>query len=734
MVPESYRWEFIQRDSGIVQELAEETGYPMVFAKLLAARGVRNRAEAQRFLQPSVEDMYDPFLMKDMEKAVDRILKAVKRKEKITIYGDYDVDGITATSILYLYLNRIGAKVDYYLPDRMTEGYGLNMEAIKRLWAAGTNLIVTVDTGITAIKECAYVGELGMEIVITDHHECLEELPQAVAVIDAKQPNETYPFRYLAGCGVAYKVVQGLSQTLLQEKLKNVTDDKNAENAENTENTENGESLCSCKKEAVFNDVSDYADISEYLELASVGTVADIVPLYDENRIIVSAGFKLMHHPKNLGLRKLLESTGYDFVNRRISSGFVGFSLAPRLNAGGRMGSAIRGVELFTTLDERRAADIANELHQENEHRKDTEQLILQQVTERIQASPSIQESLVMVVAGESWHHGVIGIVSSRIKDMYYRPNILLSVENGIATGSARSIEGFNLFEALCPCSDMMIKFRRHAAAAGMTLKAENIAELTRRLNCYAKEHMDSQMLTPVWHCELQLKPSDIDVELIEMIEQMEPFGQEMPEPIVQIEGLLSEVRAVGADGDTMRMRLADEKASITAIGFRKGILKQYYVGGMKVQMVGNLNINTYMGRCYPQLLLKDIHSEQSEALEKLSRMFALRKLTKDFENYCGQQKKIPRNVCETVYRFLIMHAKRCGNDGEGYLLMSDMPLGDEEKTVGNIFRLMQVLCVFEELELVKAESAGLYLHYELIKGKQVKLSDSVRYGQYFCE
>ena len=295
MVPESYRWVFASPDKSGVKELAAETGYPEVFAGLLVARGVHNKEEAQRFLYPSEKDMYDPFLMKGMKEAVRRISQAMDANEKITIYGDYDVDGITATSILYLYLTKAGADVDYYLPDRMTEGYGLNENAVRMLAETGTKLMVTVDTGISAIKECRLAKSLGMDVVITDHHECQEELPEAVAVVDAKQPGETYPFLYLAGCGVSYKLVQGLKDYR-----------------------------------------QDPADITGYLELAAVGTVADIVPLYDENRIIVSEGFKGMKHPSNMGLGKLLESAGYDF-KRKITSGFIGFGLAPRLNAGGRM-------------------------------------------------------------------------------------------------------------------------------------------------------------------------------------------------------------------------------------------------------------------------------------------------------------------------------------------------------------------------------------------------------------
>lgn len=692
MVPESYRWEFVEQESDRVKQLAAETGYPEVFAGLLMARGVHNKEEAQRFLYPSEKNMYDPFLMKGMEAAVCRISQAMDTREKITIYGDYDVDGITATSILYLYLTKAGADVDYYLPDRMSEGYGLNEHAVRMLAETGTKLMVTVDTGISAIVECRLAKSLGMDVVITDHHECQEELPEAVAVVDAKQPGETYPFLYLAGCGVSYKLVQGLK--------------------------------------AYRN---DQTDITEYLELAAVGTVADIVPLYDENRIIVSEGFKRMKHPANMGLGKLLESAGYDF-KRKITSGFIGFGLAPRLNAGGRMGDAKRGVRLFTTRDEEEAAAIAADLAVENEHRKETEQLILKQVTENVENSEAIRNSRVMVVAGEGWHHGVIGIVSSRIKDMYYRPNILLSVEDGVAKGSARSIEGFNLFDALCTCSDLMIKFGGHAAAAGMSLKAENVPELARRLNEYAKIHMDSQMLVPVQRPELRLKPSEVTVELIELIQRMEPFGQDMPEPLAEISGQLSEVRKIGADGATLRMKIMDHRRSLGTVGFRRSIMAEYYSAGMEVSIAGNLDINYYMDRQYPQMILKDVKVFREEKIEKLMTYFSLRHVTDDYKKYCDSREKTDRSWCNQVFRYLRMQAKKQGSDSEGGFLMDDIPFDSIHSAEEHIFMLMQALYVFEELGLMRVETSGPYLHYEMFLGKTAKLVDSLWYRTYFVD
>ena len=398
------------------------------------------------------------------------------------------------------------------------------------------------------------------------------------------------------------------------------------------------------------------------------------------------------------------------------------------------MGDAKRGVLLFTTRDEEEAAAIAADLAVENEHRKETEQLILKQVTENVENSEAIRNSRVMVVAGEGWHHGVIGIVSSRIKDMYYRPNILLSVEDGVAKGSARSIEGFNLFDALCTCSDLMIKFGGHAAAAGMSLKAENVPELARRLNEYAKIHMDSQMLVPVQRPELRLKPSEVTVELIELIQRMEPFGQDMPEPLAEISGQLSEVRKIGADGATLRMKIMDHRRSLGTVGFRRSIMAEYYSAGMEVSIAGNLDINYYMDRQYPQMILKDVKVFREEKIEKLMTYFSLRHVTDDYKKYCDSREKTDRSWCNQVFRYLRMQAKKQGSDSEGGFLMDDIPFDSIHSAEEHIFMLMQALYVFEELGLMRVETSGPYLHYEMFLGKTAKLVDSLWYRTYFVD
>ena len=710
MVPESYRWIEKNADEEVVRELVRQTGFPEEFARLLAARGVKSAREADDFLNPVPERMHDPFMMKGMRAAAERVAKALTGGEKICIYGDYDVDGITATSILYLFMREYIRKrrgkedtadlLSYYLPDRMTEGYGMNPEAVRQIASRGTKLIVTVDTGITAVREAELAGRLGLDLVITDHHECLETLPRAAALVDARQKGETYPFPYLAGCGVAFKLVQALSSLLDWQE-----------------------------------------DILKYLELAAVGTVADIVSLTGENRIIVSEGFRRMRDPQIMGLRKLLASAGYDF-KRKLTSGFIGFSAAPRLNAGGRMGDASRGVVLFTTDDEKLAESIAGELDQENTRRKETEQDILDQVIRQIEEDPAKRESRFIIAAGKEWHSGVVGIVSSRIKDLYYRPNIIFSIkEDGTAVGSARSIPGFDIFKALCSCQDLFIKFGGHAAAAGMSLEADKLPLLEKRLNEYAADHMEGGLLIPRLETELDLDVSDVTTDLVKLIGKMEPFGMGMPQPLVRVHGILDEIRAVGADGKTLRMRIEGRGAApgrryparITAVAFRRSQLADYYTGGMAVMAAGSLSIDSYQGHEYPQIIAQDLHLDLDERLRDIMFYFSLRRIDPSYERYCLTKESLEPSVCASSYRMLREISGRQGSPGRGHISLEDYTGARGEKGEEALYRLLQSLCVFEELGLAGLECSGPYLSFELVPGKKALLADSAWYRRFFA-
>ena len=634
--------------------------------------------------------MYDPFLMKGMAKAVDRILRALEDHEKITVYGDYDVDGMTSVSILLLFFESIGANTAYYIPDRMKEGYGMNDEAVRRIAQDGTGLIITVDTGISAAAQCALASSLGLDVIVTDHHECPEILPDAVSVIDIKQPGETYPFRALAGCGTAFKLVQALSARL------------------------------GCPEKAM-----------QYTELAAVGTVADIVPLLDENRLITAEGFRRLRDPRNIGLKKLLEISGWN-SDKKITGDMIGFGVGPRLNACGRLGSASEGVRLLTTRDEEEAAVLAADMNAKNSQRKEIEQYILHQVQEKIDASLELRSSLVIVAEGENWHHGVIGIVSSRIKDAYYRPNILLSVENGLATGSARSIDGFNLYEALTACSDLLIKYGGHEAAAGMTLRAEDVPLLRERINAWAADHMTPQMLTPSLEPELHLTPSEVSLDLIRRIGQMEPFGKDCPRPLVQVSGILSEIRKIGKDSATLRASLRDENGLLSGVGFRKADYADYYVPGTPVEIAGSLEINVFRDEENPQIMIEDIHGRMEEELRKVLELFRLRNSSRDFARYCLALGKPGKGTCVRSFMFLKEHAQRKGTPEEGKLSLEYFAADCGRDALSALVKLLLSCEVFEELGFLELEVSGPYMHFRFLEREKARLEDSPRFREAF--
>ena len=688
MVPVSCRWERLEMDEAAAVRLAEELDVPVLFAYLLISRGIRTAKEAVRFLESPAEEMYDPFLMKGMDQAVSRILRALKNHEKITIFGDYDVDGMTAVSILLLFFESIGANAAYYIPDRMKEGYGMNDDAVRQIAADGTGLIITVDTGISGSGPCALAASLGLDVIVTDHHECPEILPDAVAVIDIKQPGETYPFRALAGCGTAFKLVQALAGRL------------------------------GCTQ-----------DVLRFTELAAVGTVADVVPLLDENRLIVAEGFRRLKNPGNIGLKKLLEVSGWN-TGKGITGDMIGFGVGPRLNACGRLGSASQGVQLLTTDDEEEAAYLAADMNAKNAQRKEIEQYILFQAQEQIEASADLRSSLVIVAAGENWHHGVIGIVSSRIKDRYYRPNILLSVENDLAVGSARSIDGFNIYEALSSCKDLLIKYGGHEAAAGMTLKAEDVPALRERINAWAAKHMTPEMLTPRLSPELSLHPSEITLDLIRRIRQMEPFGKDMPQPLVEVRGTIGEIRKIGKDSGTLRMTLRDEKSVLTGVGFRKADYTDYYVPGTPASVVGSLEINVFRDEESPQIMIEDVHGPMAEELRHILELFRLRRSSRAFAEYCLSLGRPGKDACAKSYVFLRNHASRHGNPEKGKLSLEYFAADCGASAHSALVKLLLSCEVFEELGLLELEVSGPYMGYRLVPGKQAALTDSKR----FCE
>lgn len=555
------KWEFYNSDEKLVNEICEKYNLNKVIGKIIVNRHVVNDEDVRIFITPTRDDFHNPFLFKGMDIAVDRIIKAINNKEKILIYGDYDVDGITSTIVLKKYLMDRGISVDTYIPNRLHEGYGLNKKAIDTIKERNIDLIITVDCGISAIEEVDYAVRLGMDIIVTDHHEVGEKLPNALAVIDAKRKDNTYPFRALAGVGVVFKLIQALSIKLEikpEEYLK-------------------------------------------YLDLVCVGTISDIVPLEGENRTIAKLGLMLIKVTRNLGLRELIKSSGY----KEIDSNTISFGVAPRINACGRMGHEEEALKLFLAEDLESATKITKELNEYNTLRQSTEKAIYEEAVQQIEKN-HLDENNSIVLGGKGWHHGVIGIVSSKVTDKYYKPSILLSFEDNIAKGSGRSVPGFDLYEGLAKCEDLLEKYGGHSMAVGLTLKKENLENFKERFEQIAKEK-NIKELVPIIYIDDELKLKDINMDLVKSISILEPFGEANKVPLFLIRNLkIDSIRAL-SEGRHLKLTLRDENFVINAIGFELGYLAEEYRIGDRIDVVGTLEINSFNGFSSIQINMKDI-------------------------------------------------------------------------------------------------------------------------------
>ncbi|MEF2834476.1 MAG: single-stranded-DNA-specific exonuclease RecJ [Clostridia bacterium] len=555
------KWEFYNSDEKLVNEICEKYNLNKVIGKIIVNRHVVNDEDVRIFITPTRDDFHNPFLFKGMDIAVDRIIKAINNKEKILIYGDYDVDGITSTTVLKKYLMDRGISVDTYIPNRLHEGYGLNKKAIDTIKERNIDLIITVDCGISAIEEVDYAVRLGMDIIVTDHHEVGEKLPNALAVIDAKRKDNTYPFRALAGVGVVFKLIQALSIKLEikpEEYLK-------------------------------------------YLDLVCVGTISDIVPLEGENRTIAKLGLMLIKVTRNLGLRELIKSSGY----KEIDSNTISFGVAPRINACGRMGHEEEALKLFLAEDLESATKITKELNEYNTLRQSTEKAIYEEAVQQIEKN-HLDANNSIVLGGKGWHHGVIGIVSSKVTDKYYKPSILLSFEDNIAKGSGRSVPGFDLYEGLAKCEDLLEKYGGHSMAVGLTLKKENLENFKERFEQIAKEK-NIKELVPIIYIDDELKLKDINMDLVKSISILEPFGEANKVPLFLIRNLkIDSIRAL-SEGRHLKLTLRDENFVINAIGFELGYLAEEYRIGDRIDVVGTLEINSFNGFSSIQINMKDI-------------------------------------------------------------------------------------------------------------------------------
>ncbi|MGL5677068.1 MAG: single-stranded-DNA-specific exonuclease RecJ [Cellulosilyticaceae bacterium] len=572
MLPNNYKWRMkpIETHGNIVE-------------KVLYGRGICEEAERQVFLKPSKAHMHSPYLMNDMDLAVKRIQEAKVNNEHIVIYGDYDVDGVTSTSILYMFLKEQGYEVSYYIPNRTEEGYGLNNGALLKIRQYG-QLLITVDTGIAAIGEVAYGKSIGLDIIVTDHHECQETLPDAYCILNPKRPDTTYPFDALAGVGVTFKLIHGLAL---------------AEDAEDK--------------------------IWKYIDIVALGTVADVVPLEKENRVITYLGFKQMQESIHLGIKALLNLLQSDTT--KITSNIIGYQLGPRINAAGRISDAKIGVELLTTTDQGEATRIAQLLDEENKKRQDMEQAILLEAEKYIEEHIDIEKEKMIIVAGENWHHGVIGIVASRILGKYYKPTIVLTKEDGIYSGSARSVEGFNIFEAISSVKDRLLRFGGHEMAAGLSLNEGELDAFRRELNAYGEDLLTEDILTPGLEVDLEVDAKDLSLGLCEQLEGLEPFGVSNPTPIFAVKGLVQYAQKIGQDKH-LKISIQKGHQVLHGVGFDKGYLADCLTEGEEVVMACELTKNTWNGKTSLQLRIKDIMSPNEKILRSKYYMGLYRYLT----------------------------------------------------------------------------------------------------------
>lgn len=549
-----------------VRKLAEILDVPHIISQILIKRGVTDPEAAHRFFRATLDQLYDPFLMQDMSVAIDRLRRAVLSDERVLIYGDYDVDGITAVSFLYLLLKELSVDAFYYIPDRQTEGYGLSDDGIKKAKEIGTDLIITVDCGVTGHAEIDLATSLGMDVIVSDHHEPGSVLPNAAAVLDPKRTDCQYPFKQLAGVGVAYKLGQGL---LMRMGI-------------------------------------DLSVLEKYLDLVAIGTAADIVPLVDENRIFVKSGLEKLNESENLGLQTLLYAAG--LTGKEIGTGQVVFVIAPRINAVGRMGDAERAVKLLTTDNPEEAREIAAVLEQENRSRKNVDEETFRQALAYAEEEFDEHNTHSLVLHQEGWHTGVIGIVASRVVEKFYRPTILISVEEGIGKGSARSIHGFDLYGALKECESLLVGYGGHKYAAGLTIRSENIPAFKEQFEQIARNKIAQDMLIPKLVIEAELDLKEIDQSLVNLLKKFAPFGPQNMRPVFVSYNVTVTGTPTIVGKNHLRFKIQQNGRIFDVIGFNMGQL--YYrllPGAVNLDLAYVVEENEYMGRKSIQLRAKDL-------------------------------------------------------------------------------------------------------------------------------
>ena len=559
-----------QGDGKLLDHLCSEFGIARPLATLLVQRGVTTFDEARSFFRPDLSDLHDPFLMKDMEEAVSRIQIALQDKEKILVYGDYDVDGTTSVALVYNFFKSIYDSLDFYIPDRYNEGYGVSQAGIDYARETGASLIIALDCGIKAIEKVKYAKHHGIDFIICDHHNPGEEIPPAVAVLDSKRTDCSYPDKELSGCGVGFKLIQGF---------------------------------------AVRNNIP-FEDLIPYLDLVAVSIASDIVSVKGENRILAHYGLKQLNKTPRTGLKAIIELAG--IAEKEISIDDVVFKIGPRINAAGRMESGKSAVSLLIAKDKEKAKVIGKQVDNYNSDRRDIDTLITQEALNTIGGDPGLQKMKSTVLFNPNWHKGVIGIVASRLIDTWYRPTVILTESNGFATGSARSVFGFDLYQAVDSCSDLLENFGGHKYAAGLTLKIENIPKFQKRFEEIVSETITPDQTIPVVEIDTEISLSEVDMKFFRILKQFEPFGPENMAPVFLTENVVDNGtgKIVGMTGDHLKMNLIQEEDPYKvypAIAFQMSNLYKKVSNGQGFDICYSIEQNEFMGRVNLQLNIKDM-------------------------------------------------------------------------------------------------------------------------------
>jgi single-stranded-DNA-specific exonuclease len=557
------RWLFPAVNSDTVTRLSRELDVPPLLARLLVLRGIDEPEAAQRFLHPSLDQLHDPFLMADMAVAIARLRRAIERQEKVLIYGDYDVDGAMAVVVLLAALRSLGAKVEAYIPHRLTDGYGMRASVIEQAVTEGYGVVVSVDTGIREHQVIARARELGIDCIVTDHHLPQDQLPPACAILNPRRPDCAYPDKNLAGVGVAFKLVQGLLGSKLSEGLT-----------------------------------------KSYLKIVAIGTIADVVPLVGENRVIAHFGLAGLQHPVRPGLTALLSVAGLE--GRSVSAGDVAFRIAPRLNAAGRMEHAREVIELLTTSDGPKARAIAERVEGLNRERQQVEDEVLGEIMKQMELQPEMAGRFSLVFAGEGWHRGVIGIVAQRVVERTHRPTLVISLENGVGHGSGRSTAKLHLLNALTGASNLFERYGGHAQAAGFTLRAERIGELERQLENHTRSLLKLQDLEPVLSVDAEINLKDIDWKFREAVRKLEPFGCGNSTPIFATQDLrlVSPPRVL--EEKHLKLMVSDGRKSFEALGWGQAAQAVGLGLGQRLDLAFSLDENVFQDLITLQLIIKD--------------------------------------------------------------------------------------------------------------------------------